>query len=154
MWKQIVLWLFIVNIGTAFGAGVYEARIVIPQWQTLPPTEWPNTGLLFWVYVSTVPLTLLTVVNAIAAYLRRGPARAWHLAAVGVAIAERTATFSYFIPTMVRLMGADGSASVDVSATLSLWLLMDHGRHALTLTAWLLALNALSLSRSGRTVPT
>ncbi|HSC05395.1 MAG TPA: hypothetical protein VLD59_01060, partial [Steroidobacteraceae bacterium] len=69
MWKQIVLWLFVVNLGTAFGAGVYEARVVIPQWLDLPPKEWPNTGVLFWVYVTTVPLTVLTILNAVAAWL-------------------------------------------------------------------------------------
>ncbi|MPY88195.1 MAG: DUF1772 domain-containing protein [Luteitalea sp.] len=150
MWKDIVLWLFVVNLGIAFGAGLYEARVVIPQWANLPPTEWQNTGLLFWVYVTTVPLTLLTVLNAIAAYATRGPRRPWHLASIGVVIAERLATFSYFIPAMVRLMGAVELADADVRATLSRWLLMNHGRHALTLTAWLLALKALSLARKER----
>jgi hypothetical protein len=31
MWKEIVLWLFVINLGIAFGAGLYEARVVIPQ---------------------------------------------------------------------------------------------------------------------------
>ena len=57
MWKDVVLWLFIINLGIAFGAGIYEARVVIPQWANIPPREWPNTGLMFWVYVTTVPLT-------------------------------------------------------------------------------------------------
>jgi hypothetical protein len=146
MWKQIVLWLFVVNLGIAFGAGVYEARVVIPQWLDLPPKEWPNTGVLFWVYVTTVPLTVLTILNAVAAWLTQGPRRSWHLAAVSVVIAERLATFSYFIPTMVRLMGSEGMAEADVRATLSQWLLMTHGRHLLTLTGWLFGLKALSIS--------
>jgi hypothetical protein len=44
MWKEIVLWLFVINLGVAFGAGIYEARDVIPQWANLPPLAWPNTG--------------------------------------------------------------------------------------------------------------
>ncbi len=55
----MVLWLFVINLGVAFGAGVYEARVVVPQWAAMPPSQWPNTGILFWVYVTTVPLTLL-----------------------------------------------------------------------------------------------
>lgn len=30
MWKQAFLWLFVIDLGIAFGAGVYEARVVIP----------------------------------------------------------------------------------------------------------------------------
>jgi hypothetical protein len=74
MWKKIVLWLFVINLGVAFGAGLYEARIVIPQWENIPPRAWPNTGLLFWVYVTTVPLTLLTITNLIAAWLPQASA--------------------------------------------------------------------------------
>jgi hypothetical protein len=33
----------------------------------------------------------------------------------------------------------------EVQAALSQWLLLDYGRHALTLAAWLAALKALSL---------
>jgi hypothetical protein len=104
MWKEIVLWLFVINLGVAFGAGLYEARVVIPQWENIPPRAWPNTGLIFWVYVTTVPLTVLTIANLIAAWLTQGPMRFWYLGAVCIVIVERVATFSYFIPTMVRLM--------------------------------------------------
>jgi len=146
MWKKIVLWLFVINLGIAFGAGIYEARVVIPQWESIPPREWPNTGLMFWVYVTTVPLTLLTIASLIAACLTQGPMRFWYLVAAGIVIVERVATFSYFIPTMVRLMGTDGLTDDDVTAALSQWLLINHGRHLLTLVGWLAALRALSLS--------
>jgi hypothetical protein len=92
-------------------------------------------------------LTVLTILNAVAAWLTQGPRRPWHLAAVSVVIVERLATFSYFIPTMVRLMGSEGMAEADVRTTLSQWLLMDQGRHLLTLVGWLLGLKALSISR-------
>ncbi len=146
MWKTIVLWLFVLNLGIAFGAGIYEARVVIPQWANIPPGEWPNTGIMFWAYVTTVPLTLLTIASLVAARSTRGPMRLWFLAAVFIVIAERLATFSYFIPTMVRLMGTEGLADAAVRATLSQWLLVNHGRHVLTLAGWLAALKALSLS--------
>jgi len=139
----VLLWLLVINLGIAFGAGLYEARVVIPSWAVLPPRTWPNTGLLFWVYVTTVPLTLLTLANAVAAWVDDGPRRYWWLAAVGITVVERVATFAYFIPTMVRLSGA-----VDVSDAvrtgLAQWLLLNHGRHVLTLAAWLAALKALS----------
>jgi Domain of unknown function (DUF1772) len=146
MWKEIVLWLFVINLGVAFGAGLYEARVVIPQWENMPPRAWPNSGLMFWVYVTTVPLTVLTIANLIAAWLTQGPMRFWYLAAVGIVIVERVATFLYFIPTMVRLMSTEGSVDGDIKAALSQWLLMNHGRHVLTLAGWLAALKAFSLS--------
>ena len=36
-----------------------RVRVVVPQWRATPPQTWPNIGLEFWVYVTTVPLTLL-----------------------------------------------------------------------------------------------
>ena len=29
---DILLWLFVINLGIAFGAGLYEQRIILPQW--------------------------------------------------------------------------------------------------------------------------
>jgi hypothetical protein len=104
---------------------------------------------MFWVYVTTVPLTLLTIASLIAAWLTQGPMRFWYLAAVCIVIVERIATFSYFIPTMVRLMGTEGLPDTDVQAALSQWLFLNNGRHVLTLAGWLAALRALSLTRPG-----
>lgn len=66
-----VLWLLVINLGIAFGAGLYESRITVPQWLSFAPGSgyrWnpaaaaaANVGLRFWAYVTTVPLTLLTL---------------------------------------------------------------------------------------------
>ena len=142
--KSILLWLFVINLGIAFGAGLYEARVVIPQWADLPPKDWPNTGILFWAYVTTVPLTLLAFANLIAAWLDKSVRRKWWLSAVFIVLIERLATFSYFIPTMINLTSSD-LPEAEVAARLSQWLLFNHGRHLLTLTGWLMALKTLSL---------
>ena len=142
--KSILLWLFVINLGIACGAGLYEARVVIPGWADIPPKNWPNTGLMFWVYVTTVPLTMLTVTNLIAAWMDRGPRRGWWLSAAVVVLLERIATFSYFIPAMIRLTGSE-LAEAEVRAALSQWLLFNHGRHVLTISGWLMALKGLSL---------
>jgi Domain of unknown function (DUF1772) len=127
----------------AFGAGLYEARVVIPQWANLPPRKWPNTGILFWVYVTTIPLTLLTVANLFAAWLEPSSKRKWWIWAAVIIMLERIATFAYFIPTMVGLMSSDQSDTA-VKAGLSRWLLFNYGRHVLTFFGSLLALKALS----------
>ena len=148
-WKSILLWLFVINLGIAAGAGLYEARVVIPQWADIPPQTWPNTGLMFWVYATTIPLTVLTVVNLIAAWLDRSARRKWWIGAATIILLERIATFSYFIPTMIGLSSGELPAA-EVNAGLSQWLFFNHGRHVLTLSGWLLALKALSLSSENR----
>jgi len=142
---KVLLWLFVINLGIALGAGLYEQRVVIPQWENIPPQEWTQTGVLFWVYVTTVPLTLLTLANLVAVWLDREPRRYWWLGAIAIILVERIATFSYFIPTMVWLQGTEGLPEAEVQAALSQWLLLDYGRHVLTLAGWLAALKALSL---------
>jgi len=142
---KVLLWLFVINLGIALGAGIYEQRVVISQWENIPPQTWPQTGVLFWVYVATVPLTLLTLANLVAAWLDRGTRRYWWLGAVAIIVVERVATFSYFIPTMVWLQGTEGLPEAEVRAALSQWLFLDYGRHVLTLAGWLAALKAFSL---------
>jgi hypothetical protein len=142
---KVLLWLFVINLGIALGAGIYEQRVVIPHWENTSPQTWPQTGVLFWVYVTTVPLTLVTLANLFAAWLDRGPRRYWWLGAVAIIVVERVATFSYFIPTMVWLQGTEGLPEAEVQAALSQWMLLDYGRHVLTLAGWLAALKAFSL---------
>jgi hypothetical protein len=79
---KVLLWLFVINLGIVLGAGLYEARIEFPQWLVYSAESgyrWDaeaarhaNTGLRFWVYVTTVPLTLLTLANLIAAWRAKG----------------------------------------------------------------------------------
>jgi magnesium-transporting ATPase (P-type) len=151
---KILLWLFVINLGIALGAGLYEARIVFPQWLIpVPETgyRWnaeaarqANTGLRFWIYVTTIPLTLLTLVNAIAAWNQRGKLRRWWLGAVGVALLDRIFTFSYFVPTMLRLMDGDLSETAAVSTALQ-WAHLNHFRHFIVLVALVAALKTFAL---------
>ena len=142
--KAILLWLMVIKLGIAFGAGLYEARVVVPRGADLPPKDWPNTGLLFWVYVTPVPLTLLAFANLIAAWLDKSVRRKWWLGAVFILLIERLTTFSYFTPTMINFTASD-QPNPETRARLSQWLFFNHGRHLLTLAGWLMALKALSL---------
>jgi hypothetical protein len=151
--SEIVLWLFVVNLGIAFGAGLYEHRIVVPRWLSSSPESglsWnseaarqDNSGLRFWAFVSSGPLTLLTLVNLFAAWHTTGAVRVWWLAAALVALAERLFTFTYFIPTMVGLMGT--SDSPNAVATATRWANLNHLRHGIALSAWLCSLKVLAL---------
>jgi hypothetical protein len=153
--SRILLWLLVINLGIAFGAGLYESRIVTSEWLSSSESvlRWNadaarrnNTGMRFWIFVTTVPLTIVTLANAVTAWRAEGLVRSWWLTATALALLERTFTFSYFIPVMAGLMQMpDSPTSVSVAAT---WMTLNHGRHALLLTAWLAALQAFSMACS------
>ncbi len=153
----IMLWLFVVNLGISFGAGLYESRIVVPQWITRAPGSEPrwnaeparqaDTGLKFWAYVTTVPLTLLTIVNLVMALRADGSARGWWLAACAAALVDRALTFSYFIPTMLRLMSDQVTPESKAAQTAVQWARLGYLRHAATLIAWLTSIQALTTLR-------
>ena len=139
-----------INLGIALGAGFYESRIVVPRW--VESGEWnaeaaraDNTGLRFWVFVTTVPLTLLTVANLIAAWRSRGPVRVWWLAASMLALADRAFTFTYFIPAMVNLMQNQNLPGPAALAAVSQWVSLNYLRHAIVIAALLTALKAFAV---------
>lgn len=155
-----VLWLFVINLGIAFGAGLYETRITVPQWLSFTPGSgfrWnpaaareANVGLRFWVYITTVPLTLLTLASLVGAWGSPEPVRSWWLGAAGAALVDRILTFGYFIPTMVKLMRGEPGPESAAAAKAQQWVRLGYLRHAATLIAWLGALEAFGLTyRSG-----
>jgi hypothetical protein len=149
----LVLWLFVINLGIAFGAGLYEHRITAPAWIASSAgsgLHWDaaaarrdDTGRRFWAFATTIPLTLLTLANLFYAWNASGGVRAWWLAAALAALGDRLFTFAYFIPTMVRLMDAPDSPAAVATATR--WLRLNYLRHALVLAAWLAALKTYAL---------
>lgn len=153
-WQAITLWLFVINLGIAFGAGLYEHRVVVSRWLGSPSRQreahWhadlarqDDPGRKFWVFVSTVPLTLITFANLYAAVHASGIVRGPWLAASGIELAGRLFTFSYFIPTMIGLMKMlDSPAAV---ATANRWQRLNYLRLAIVFTAWVLSLRTFSL---------
>jgi hypothetical protein len=151
--SAVLLWLLVINLGIAFGAGLYEHRIVVPHWLNAgreSGLRWDaeaarldDTGRRFWLFTSTGPLTLLTLGNIFVAWQVSGSLGDWWLGAALAALADRVFTFTYFIPTMVGLMRAsDRPESV---ATATRWHNLNYLRHAIVLAAWLAALNAFAL---------
>src|SRR5690242_12219737 len=91
--ETVLLWLFVINLGVAFGAGLYEHRIVVSRW--ISGTRWDaesarrdDTGRRFWGSVTTLPLTLVTLANLVAAWQESGSLHSWWLGAAMVALAE------------------------------------------------------------------
>ena len=61
--SETLLWLFVINLGIAYGAGLYEKRIVLPMWFSKSAEaglrvkseamRQTNTGMRFWVFTTT-----------------------------------------------------------------------------------------------------
>jgi hypothetical protein len=154
--SEILLWLFIINVGTAFGAGLYEAKIVIPQWTAVPAGggfHWnaeaarrTDPDHKFWAFLTTVPLTFLTLASLVAAWYSVSPRRELWLGAAVVVLVERIATFAYFIPTMVKLQRETARSST-VETKASRWVSLNYVRNGVYLAAWVTALQALAYAR-------
>jgi hypothetical protein len=152
--SELLLWLFVINLGISFGAGLYEKIIILPMWFTKFPEIGyrvnvnamleTDTGRKFWASVNTVPLTLLTLANLIVSLQVTGAKHNWWLAACLLVIIERIGTFSYFIPTALKLMRSKNLIEKKASSLISSWLFLNYFRNAFTLIAWIMALEALS----------
>jgi Domain of unknown function (DUF1772) len=153
MAPKILLWLFVVNLGIVFGAGMYEARISVARWIGPSHAAGPgwhaeearrdDTGRRFWSFTTTAPLTVLTLANLWAAWQSGGAIRAWWLTAAFAALGDRIFTFSYFIPQMIGLLGA--ADSPDARARSMRWAQLNYVRLTLVLVAWIAALQSFAL---------
>jgi hypothetical protein len=148
----VLLWLFVLNLGVAFGAGLYEHRVVVSRWIRESPdgVSWDaeaartdDTGRRFWGVVTTLPLTLLTLANLVLAWRADPAVRGWWLGAALAALADRGLTFGYFIPTMIGLMKAADSPAI--AATAARWRRINYVRLVLLLGAWIAAMQALTV---------
>ncbi|MEO7858892.1 MAG: DUF1772 domain-containing protein [Nitrospirales bacterium] len=143
------------NVGIAFGAGSYEQRIIFPQWFSRLPESGlrvdseamrrTDAGRKFWAYVTTVPLTLLTLTGLSVAWQTQGPRYDWWLAATAITLVERIETFSYFIPTVLKLMRGESLPESRVDTMVSQWARLNYIRASLTLAGWIAALKAFSV---------
>ena len=149
---QIVLVLFVINLGIAFGAGLYESRIVVPQWLVYSPDagySWnadaargADVGLKFWVFVTT----LLTIASLIVVWWAPLDARNWWLGAIAATLVDRVMTFAYFIPTMIKLMQTDAFGQAEAVKQAQKWVRLGYIRQVATLAAWLMAMMAFRLT--------
>jgi hypothetical protein len=154
--SKALLWLLVIDLGIAFGAGLYESLIVIPGWFSMSPEfhlAWNaeaarlnDTGQHFWLFATTIPLSLLTLASLWEAWRSKGKIRSWWLTASVFALLERAFTFVYFIPTMLQLMQGQGLAQPETTGIALRWVDLNYFRLALIFLAWIAALRALSRS--------
>lgn len=159
--SRLLLEAFITWVGVQLGAGIYEARIVIPQWSTVPPEEvgtaiarsgFESGGLRFWAFVSP-PVAVLAVANALAAWRAHGRARRWWLAAALTMVLESAATYGYFVPGAFKLFEAETLPPAEVQARVASWVGLNPLRLVVGLGALLAAMQAHALLGAGERTP-
>lgn len=153
----LLLWLLVINLGISFGAGLYEAQVEGPQWleQTnsgeyvwhADAAQEANSGVRFWVFITTVPLTLLTLVSGIFVWKAEKSTRKWWLLALAFIVIDRAMTFGYFIPTMVALTNGT-IMPPEAAAVAQQWFSINHIRHTASGGALLLMLKTFSVHYS------
>lgn len=151
------LWLFVIFSGIAVGAGLYEMRINVPRWFApvagsairvdVDAIRSDDSGRRFWVYIATVPLTLLTLTGCLVAWSPETSREEWWLAAAGIMFVERVGTFGYFIPQLLRLLQPEHLTVERAQSAARRWTRLNYVRAILAFVGWLAALRALSLSR-------
>lgn len=153
MYLKFVIWLLAIFTGIAFGAGVYEARVEVPQWLTTENSVlvWDagvakvaDPGLRFWAFVTTGPLTLLTLFGLFAVWKQTGAVKKWWLIVLGLLLIDRILTFGYFIPTMAELMGGD-IPQAEAVQTAQMWANLNIVRLTASGLAFLASLKLLTV---------
>jgi hypothetical protein len=159
---RVVLFLFLINLGVAFGAGLYESVVVLPGWlwaDTNGRFHWnsaaavgDNPGLRFWIFASTIPLTLLAGTNLWIAWRRcEGALRNWWMTGAVLSLLDRMMTILYFIPVMIALMGSGDTP--DAAASAQRWINLNNVRLLLVFGAWMAAFRTLTLAQGARRRP-
>jgi hypothetical protein len=153
MLSVTVLWLFVLDLGLVFGAGLYEARISVARWTGKTDAAGPawhpeealrdDVGRRFWAIPTTLALTVLTAVNLWEAWQSSGTIRTWWLAAALAALGDRVLTFSYFIPRMLTLLRTGDAPEARTKMTH--WARLNYLRLLLVLVAWLSAMRTFAL---------
>jgi len=153
---ELLLTAYVINLGIALGAGLYETRIVLPLWfrrrdngdygVDFEAMRNIDTGRKFWGFVTTMPLTLLTIANLVLAFRSTAPLHDWWVAATAIVVVERLGTFCFFIPTAIRLQKGDNLPGSKISNMVSLWVGANYLRNGLTLVAMALLLKAMLLA--------
>ncbi len=146
---RILLWLFVIGLGIAAGAGLYETKTQMPRWVRSAranglPTQVASsatTGMQFWLYTTALPLTLLTLASFFAIRFVDPETRRWWLIAAWASLGSQILTLAYFIPTLLQLSGGQ---ETNARAVAFQWAQVNWFRHALSFVAWLASLQAFA----------
>jgi hypothetical protein len=151
----VFLSVFLLFVSVGMGAGLYEARVVYPNWardalpamlgEKLISSGQAAAARRFWPFVSPAAL-LLAVVNGYLAWQQVGIVRQVWLAASLIIIIKSVVTYVYFVPTMMRRFEhAAGIEPIILRRMVSVWTALSPLRAVAEFIAWTAGICALIL---------
>ncbi len=153
---RFTLWLFVIALGLDLGAGIYEARVVVPLWAGGVPDTLAagnpyarvaiNAGVGFWAYLTSA-VAIVAILSLVFGLRAPHAERLWRSAAAVLELCVVASTLLYFRPTLVRLFMEHG-ASLSTAAIVAIvgrWVMLSRVRIAASFVAWCLALYALAI---------
>ena len=154
---EILLWVLVINMAVALGAGLYEAIIEIPQWYSISDGyyTWDNTRALdanvlhnFWTSFALIPLSIQCGLMWVLLWWTKGTVRKWFLAAAMVLLIERGLTLGHYAPTLVALL-QNKIPDPEISRAVMNWVQLNYVRQAALVIAFLTTLVTFALVRKG-----
>jgi hypothetical protein len=154
--QQIFLCAFVFSTGMGIGGGVYETRVVYPNWSKEPTPEGlgeklvssgqAGAGRRYWPLVSPIS-ALLAILNAFCAWHQTGLVRTlWLMSSISI-ILKSIATYAYFVPTYIRRISKpDTMNTTGLRRIVRTWTMLSPLRVLVEAFAWITGIVAVLLS--------
>jgi len=153
--EQILLCAFIFSVGMGVGGGVYETRVVYPNWikdptpdglgEKLASSGQSGAARRYWPLISPMS-ALLAVLNAFFAWHQNGLVRTlWLTSSVSIII-KSASTYGYFVPTYIRRIAR--AETMDIMAlrrVVHTWANLSPLRVLVETLAWITGMWALMI---------
>ncbi|MBS1643470.1 MAG: hypothetical protein JST21_17310 [Bacteroidetes bacterium] len=154
--KNIFYVLTCISVCILIGAGVYEHFAVWPIAFSAPPKsltmfqgEYAMQPASFWKLIH--PMTLILFIITLVMNWRTGRRKSI-LTAFGIYFLMIIATFIYFVPQLMQIIGTPYTETVDTSLQKSgsLWITLSLVRAVLVLVAAFILISGLTISDSNK----
>jgi hypothetical protein len=154
---EVLLCAFIFSVGLGIGGGLYETRVVYPNWAKDPTPDRLSEKLIssgqagaarrYWPLVSPAS-ALLAIVNMFLAWDQVGMVRdLWLMSSIAIVL-KSLGTYGYFVPTYIRRIAKPNTMdAVTLRRLVRTWTRLSPLRIVVELFAWITGMWALLLSR-------
>jgi hypothetical protein len=154
---EVLLCAFIFSVGLGIGGGLYETRVVYPNWSEDPTPDGLSEKLIssgqagaarrYWPLVSPAS-ALLAVVNMFLPWDQVGMVRdLWLMSSIAVVL-KSLGTYGYFVPTYIRRIAKPNTMdAVTLRRLVRRWTGLSPLRIVVEIFAWITGMWALLLSR-------
>ena len=154
---QVLMCTFVFSVGLGIGGGVYETRVVYPNWAKDPTPDRLSEKLIssgqagaarrYWPLVSPAS-ALLAIVNMFLAWDQVGIVRdLWLMSSIAIVL-KSLGTYGYFVPTYIRRIAKPNTMdAMTLRRLVRQWTGLSSLRIVVEIFAWITGMWALLLSR-------